>query len=248
MRLTLNSVINILINLPFLIVVFFHDIILNRLVGIVTSASTKLGAQTCRTLLRYNALVLGIDESPVTEEEHRLFSQVGTHFQTLQLSLKEDDVVPRMLAHCKERFWKEGLDFVITFGEDGSAELRSSLAGNLREGDGGAIVDVLKSGSLYQSADVIELNKQRKTTSIRPSIVKLEGSAAGNSGWKMLEAPEDAIGEVKECVDRFRGLKQEDVDTFEGDRAVADLFLYLVSELGRDVSGEVTADGGWKSF
>lgn len=153
-----------------------------------------------------------------------------------------------MLAHCKERFWKDGLDFVITFGEDGSAELRDELVGNLREGDGGAIVDVLKSGSLNQSADVMELSKKRTTTSIRPSVVILDRSVAAGGNWKMLEAPEDAIGEVRECVDRFRDFKQESSDTSEGDRAVADLFLYLVSELGREISGEVTVDGGWKAF
>ena len=217
--------------------------------GIVTSATTKLGAQTCRTLLRHNALVLGVDEWPVTEQEHRLFSQLGTHFQTLQLSLGDDDAVSRMLEHCKERFWKEGLDFLITFGEDGSVGVRNQLVQNFRQGnEGGTAVDVVRTGRLDQSAAVVAISKQNEETGIKASIVVLDESAAGTEGWTMLEAPQDAIDEVKQCVDRFRGFKQEDASTLDGDRAVADLLLYLVSELGTEVSGQVTADGGWKSF
>ena len=153
-----------------------------------------------------------------------------------------------MLDHCKERFWKEGLDFLITFGEDGSTELRNELAGNFRKGDGGSVVvEIVKSGGLGQDA-VVALKAQGTETGVRPSVVLLDEEAAETEGWKLLEAPQDAIDEVKQCVDRFRGFQKENAGTVEGHRAVADLLLYLVSELGTGVSGQVTADGGWKSF
>jgi len=63
----------------------------------------------------------------------------------------------------------------------------------------------------------------------------------------MLEAPEDSIEEVRDCVNRFRALTEEDTDTEKGNRGSADLLLYLVSELGSDSGGGVvTADGGWR--
>ena len=49
------------------------------------------------------------------------------------------------------------------------------------------------------------------------------------------------------CTKKFRALTEEDTDTEKGNRGIADLLLYLVTELGRDISGAVvTADGGWK--
>jgi hypothetical protein len=218
------------------------------LVAIVTSASTDLGAQTCRTLLRHNASVLGIDEEPVTGKDHRLFSALNPHFQTLQMGLGDENASQKMIDRIKGRFWKEGFDILITFGEgEESIRLRREIAKLLSQTNGGVIMNVLDEGSVGQSQDIAELAKQSGDTGVRASVVLIDGHASGSEGWTMLEAPEGSIEEVGECVNKFRALTEEDTDTEKGNRGIADLLLYLVSELGRDVGGSVvTADGGWR--
>jgi hypothetical protein len=220
----------------------------NLPVAIVTSASTDLGAQTCSTLLRHNALVLGIDEEPVMQKDHRLFSALNTHFQTLQMDLGDESAVQKMIDHVKDRFSKEAFDILITFGEgEESIKLRREIAELMSQrGGGGVILNVLDEGSVGQSQDIAELTKQSGKTGVRAGVVLIDGHASGSEGWTMLEAPEDSIDEVRDCVNRFRALTEEDTDTEKGNRGIADLLLYLVSELGSDIGGVVTADGGWR--
>ncbi len=194
--------------------------------------------------------MLGIDTEPVTESEHRLFSALGTHFQTLQLDLDDEDAIERMVSHSKERFWKEGFDVLITFGEgDGAIKVRKQIAAIMRQTGGGVILNVLDEGSVGQSQDIIEMAGWREQTSVRADLVLLDGLAKGSEGWTMLEAPEGTVEEVKECTKRFRTLTDRDTDTEKGNRGVADLLLFLVTELGRNVNAAViTADGGWKAL
>jgi len=124
----------------------------NLPVAIVTSASTDLGSQTCSTLLRHNALVLGIDEEPVTEKDHRLFSALNTQFQTLQMDLGDENAVQKIIDHVKDRSWKEGFDILITFGEgEESIKLRRKIAELMSQTGGGVILNVLDEGSVGQS-------------------------------------------------------------------------------------------------
>ena len=222
---------------------------LHPTVAIVTSASTPLGAQTCRTLLRHNALVLGVDSEPVTEKQHRLFSALGTHFQTLQLSLDDEDAVERMVEHSKERFWKEGFDVLITFGDgEGGIRVSREVASIMSETGGGVVLNVMDERSVEQGQDVVELAKENGKTGVRANVVLLDRYAAGQEGWEMLGVPAGAIEEVKECTDRFRTLSKEDADINKRNRGIADLLLYLsTTELGADINGAViTADGGRK--
>lgn len=185
----------------------------------------------------------------MTEKSHRLFSALGTHFQTLQLDLDDDGAVDRIVEHSKERFWKEGFDVLITFGEgEGSIKLRKQIAGIMGRMGAGVVLNVLDEGSVGQSQDIVDMAKKSGETGVRASVVLVDGFAAGQEGWKMLGAPDGAIEEVKECADRFRVLTEEDADTEKGNRGIADLLLYLsTSELGGNISGAVvTADGGWK--
>lgn len=221
------------------------------LVAIITSAASPLSSQLCRTLLRHNALVLGIDSLPVTESSHRLFSALGTHFQTLQLDLEDPDAITRIVAHSENRFWKAGFDVLVTFGEgDGSVKLRREVSEIMRKSGGGVLLNVLDEGSVGQSEDVVALASERASTGVRANVVLVDGFAAGGEGWEMLEAPVGAVKEVKECVERFRGLTEEDGDTERGERGVADLLLYLsAEELGGEINrAVVTADGRWKKL
>jgi hypothetical protein len=185
----------------------------------------------------------------VTEKQHRLFSALGTHFQTLQLSLDDEDVVERMVEHSKERFWKEGFDVLITFGEGhGSVKIRKQVASIMSQTGGGVILNVLDDVSDGQSQDVVELAKQSGKTAVRANVVLLDRYAAGKEGREMLAVPAGAIQEVKECTDRFRALTKEDADMEKRNRGIADLLLYLsTTELGGKINGAViTTDGGWK--
>lgn len=154
-----------------------------------------------------------------------------------------------MAEHVKDRFWKTGFDILITFGEDDSIQLRKEIVEIMRGSGGGVILNVLDEGSVGQSADIVELAGRSASTGVRTSVVLVDGHAKGFQGWTMLGVPEGAMDEAKECVERFRALTEEDTDTEKGNRGVADLLLFLVSELGRAVTGAVvTSDGGWKSL
>jgi hypothetical protein len=193
--------------------------------------------------------VLGVDPKPVTEKQHRLFSALGTHFQTLQLNLEDEDAVERMVEHSKERFWKEGFDVLVTFrGGEGSVKVRREVANIMSQTGGGVVLNVLDGGIVGQSQDVVELAKDSGKTGVRANVVLLDRYAAGQEGWEMLGVPAGSIQEVKDCTDRFRVLTEEDADMEKRNRGIADLLLYSsTTELGGKINGAViTADGGWK--
>jgi hypothetical protein len=193
--------------------------------------------------------VLGIDSLPITESSHRLFSALGTHFQSLELSLTDPDAVSRMVEHSQERFWKDGFDVLVTFGEEGSKEVRREVSRIMGGTGGGVVLNVLDEGSVGQSADVVEMAGRAAETGVRANVVLMDGFAKGQERWEWLEAGTGANKEVRECVERFRELTEEDGDTEKGERGLADLLLFLVTGLGEKVNGGViTADGGWKTM
>ena len=195
--------------------------------------------------------MLGIDSEPVTEKQHRLFSALGTHFQTLQLSLEDEDAVERMVEHSQERFWKEGFDILITFGAgESSVRFSREVASIMSQTGGGLVLTLLGEGCDGHTMGVVDFAKESRRTGVRANVVLLDINGAGKEGWEMLGAPAGAIQEVRECTDRFRALKAEDADMEIKNRGIADLLLYLsTTELGGKIDGAViTVDGGWKSL
>ena len=74
-------------------------------------------------------------------------------------------------------------------------------------------------------------------------------NAFEKTGKGSLQIPEDTIEEVQEGFTRFRKSTDADVSTAKGHRALADLLLFLVSSLGKDIDrAAVTANGNWRTL
>lgn len=121
-------------------------------VALVTHASSPLGVIVCKTLLKANALVLGIDSR---QRDPSLNAGLGTHFQFFRAP---DDgySVEDVLAAASEGFGVERVDVLINVtdddndddGESGNVAAVNGLVHAcvkvMREqGNGGAIIHVL---------------------------------------------------------------------------------------------------------
>ncbi|KAK5688956.1 hypothetical protein LTS10_000936 [Elasticomyces elasticus] len=113
---------------------------------IVTAASSALGIIICKTLLKANAFVLGIDTS---SKDPSLNAGQGTHFQFLQCDVQEEGAAQRVVAAAREKFdGIERVDVLVTLagteGEvDGLGRL-SEVVGNVMAEEGrGSVIHIL---------------------------------------------------------------------------------------------------------
>ena len=113
-------------------------------VCVVTSASTPLGVIICKTLLKANALVLGVDFRP---KDHSLNAGLGTHFQSEQCDPSDAD---RIVEAAREKFGLERLDVLVNVVEQGREDdlggLRnlSAVVGKVMASEGrGTIINVV---------------------------------------------------------------------------------------------------------
>ncbi|KAK5710588.1 hypothetical protein LTR15_012917 [Elasticomyces elasticus] len=84
---------------------------------IVTAASSALGIIICKTLLKANAFVLGIDTGP---KDASLNAGQGTHFQFLQCDVQEEEAAQRVVAAAREKFdGIERIDVLVTLADTG---------------------------------------------------------------------------------------------------------------------------------
>ena len=97
---------------------------LQHQVCVVTSASSPLGVRICKTLLKANAFVLGIDSK---KRDATLNAGLGTHFQFEERSLDGKDAAEKIVASAKEKFGVEKLNVLINLVEKGK---ESDLVGN----------------------------------------------------------------------------------------------------------------------
>ena len=113
---------------------------------IVTSASSPLGVIICKTLLKANAFVLGVDSRP---KHQSLNAGLGTHFQFLQSDASDAKTAEEIIAAAKLKFdGKERIDALVNLvgddhgGQRVSARL-SKLAGQVMASAGtGSIIYV----------------------------------------------------------------------------------------------------------
>ncbi|KAK3675955.1 hypothetical protein LTR78_004147 [Recurvomyces mirabilis] len=110
---------------------------------IVTSASSALGTVVCKTLLKANALVLGIDDR---KQDNSLSSAPGTHFQYLQSSTER--AAEQMTQAVAEKFeGSERVDVLVCLGHGREeSTLAETVGGVMGKGDGGSIVHILEDG------------------------------------------------------------------------------------------------------
>lgn len=116
---------------------------------VVTNASSPLGVVICKTLLKANALVLGIDTRP---RDHSLNAGLGTHFQFEQVDIKEPETPKKIIEASQEKFESLGgkFDALVNLVEKedddddvaGIANLTKAIGNVMRESGQGSIITV----------------------------------------------------------------------------------------------------------
>lgn len=115
---------------------------------VVTNASSPLGVVICKTLLKANALVLGIDTRP---RDHSLNAGLGTHFQFEQVDIKELETPKKIIEASQEKFESLGgkFDALVNLVEKeddddvaGIANLTKAIGNVMRESGQGSIITV----------------------------------------------------------------------------------------------------------
>lgn len=79
-------------------------------VCLVTAASSPLGVRVCKSLLKANAMVLGID---ITPRDSTLNAGLGTHFQFEELDIGTEDSAGKVVSAAKEKFGLERVDVLV---------------------------------------------------------------------------------------------------------------------------------------
>ena len=85
-------------------------------VAVVTSASTPLGVIICKTLLKANAFVIGLDSR---EKDHSLNAAEGTHFQFVKRDANDKDVSEAVIELARKRFYGKSVNVLVNVVEEG---------------------------------------------------------------------------------------------------------------------------------
>ncbi|KAK5117511.1 hypothetical protein LTR85_008896 [Meristemomyces frigidus] len=116
-------------------------------VCVVTSAATPLGVIVCKTLLKANALVLGIDSRP---KDHSLNAGLGTHFQFEECSVDDKSTPERIVEAARKKFGFERIDALVNIVEEGKegdleglAKLSEVVGQGMAQDGRGSIINVV---------------------------------------------------------------------------------------------------------
>jgi NAD(P)-dependent dehydrogenase (short-subunit alcohol dehydrogenase family) len=100
-------------------------------VCVVTSAFSPLGVIICKTLLKANALVLGIDTRP---QDESLNAGLGTHFQCEICDVNDPDTPKRIVEAAIEKYGVERMDVLVNVLEAGREGVGLERLGRLSRG------------------------------------------------------------------------------------------------------------------
>jgi len=135
-------------------------------VAIVTSAFTPLGVIVCKTLLKANALVLGLDV-PARQREPSLNAGLGTHFQYLTCDWSADGAAEEVLDAARMKFGVERLDLLVHVEEKSQDDcargpeplaLMEACAEAMRTQDGGAIISIIGQANAQRSDIAVKMD------------------------------------------------------------------------------------------
>ncbi|KAK4891823.1 hypothetical protein LTR27_009675 [Elasticomyces elasticus] len=157
---------------------------------IVTAASSALGIIICKTLLKANAFVLGIDTRP---KDPSLNAGQGTHFQFLQCDVQEAGAPQKVVDAARENFdGIERVDVLITLAEtegevDGFDRLSELVGPVMAEEGRGSIIHILAGDQSAREArsklvrlDKVKTSKRMNTRhagrGVRCNIIDPQGT------------------------------------------------------------------------
>jgi NADP-dependent 3-hydroxy acid dehydrogenase YdfG len=116
-------------------------------VAVVTSASTPLGVIICKTLLKANAFVVGIDSR---RKDHSLNAGEGTHFQFVERDVNNKDVPEAVIELARKTFYGKSANVLVNVVEegkegdlDGLKRLTQAIGEVMQREKEGCIVNVL---------------------------------------------------------------------------------------------------------
>ena len=127
---------------------------------IVTGCASPLGTIICKTLLKANAFVFGVDTKL---KDHTLNAGTGMHFQFEQCDLADSGSAEKVIEAVREKFRLERLDILVNVVEEGQendwksvTDLSKAVSQVMAREGHGSVVNVLGSGP---DAGGIDLSK-----------------------------------------------------------------------------------------
>lgn len=152
---------------------------------IVTGASSSLGTIICKTLLKANAFVFGVDTKL---KDDSLNAGVGMHFQFEKCDLADSGSAERTIEAVRERFRLERLDILVNVVEEarkhdwkGVTDLSNAVGQVMAREGHGCVINVLESGD---DAEGINLSKQiaKEYSGVRCNVV-VSAKGERSNGW-----------------------------------------------------------------
>ncbi|KAK4951606.1 hypothetical protein LTR10_010583 [Elasticomyces elasticus] len=192
---------------------------------IVTAASSALGIIICKTLLKANAFVLGIDTRP---KDPSLNAGQGTHFQFLQCDVQEERAAQKVVATAREKFdGIERIDVLVTLagseGEVDGLDRLSEIVGDVMAHEGrGSIIHILVGDEKWEKA--------------RSKLVRLDGNLEDLS-------PDTSRRVTRDVPSANEGTKQAASNLYE----IANLALFLAGDMSEECAGRIVHPDGASS-
>ncbi|KAF2212544.1 hypothetical protein CERZMDRAFT_105970 [Cercospora zeae-maydis SCOH1-5] len=225
-------------------------------VCVVTNASTPLGVVICKTLLKANALVLGIDKNA---RDHSLNAALGTHFQFEQRDVNDPETPREIITASQKKFDSLGGKFaalVNLIGEDeadlgGLQNLTKVLGDVMREAGQGSVItipgnvgssDGSRSEALTDFAK--DVTRLFEGTAIRTNMIVSDSAMSGDQGsakpYEEAKFYMKALIKTENPAKDAPDAKQTPSRFYE----VGNLVLFLAGDMSEEISGQaVSLDG-----
>lgn len=233
---------------------------------VVTNASSPLGVVICKTLLKANALVLGIDTRP---RDHSLNAGLGTHFQFEQVDIKEPETPKKIIEASQEKFESLGgkFDALVNLVEKeddddddddvaGIANLTKAIGNVMRESRQGSIITVapgsVEEGGIQSKGQMIDFAKslmqqfQDNSNSIRTNIIIPEATTAPSETQQSTLAYQEAQTHMTALIkteEKSAIQSQQTTTTTSTIPAefykIANLVLFLSGGMSENLSGKI---------
>ncbi|KAK5697146.1 hypothetical protein LTR97_007281 [Elasticomyces elasticus] len=219
---------------------------------IVTAASSALGIIICKTLLKANAFVLGIDTRP---QDHSLNAGLGTHFQFLQCDVQEEGAAQKVVAAAREKFdGIERIDVLVTLADtggeiDGLGRLSEVVGGVMAHEGRGSVIHILAGdeGSEKARSKLAEISRcmtrQYAVRGVRCNILDPQAASAETSfdvvpSYEVAKTHMTALIKsekvAKDVHSANEGTKQAASQMYD----VANLTLFLAGDMSEGFSSQ----------
>ncbi|KXT12522.1 hypothetical protein AC579_10362 [Pseudocercospora musae] len=219
-------------------------------VCLVTAASSPLGVRVCKSLLKANAMVLGIDNAT---RDSTLNAGLGTHFQFEELDIGAKDSAGKVVSAAKEKFGLERVDLLVNIVDErqhdvSEFERLTEVVVEVMRGQGKGSVIILPSETEPESPseDLVDSSManlcQDTDHDLREILllsIRQKESATGGSDTESKKSFEAAKLEMNE----LRQSKEQSSKLHE----LSLLILFLAGRMSDGVTGRIIYGDGASS-